>query len=339
MLKSRTWLRALCEWGSVWIKSDAKDPNEPGYVVQEPDDRLTDPAPAILEHAVVIQASRGKTQIKSKRRIHIKCEGPTDINPGTEADILLDSKSHDVVIKSGNSFNAFASRIGLTANYLVSKIQKVKWLDTALFDINGTLVIRGKKLSATDIDAESLRATVIAGSPVGVMVKPGGPHPKVAAHNNHVRFLPDNFSVALSSQVETDDFTSNSPGAVPVIGNAAMSFKFVDPQEYNWDSNETSGKNRYKSPTQQNMTIAKANTGEQDLKEWDWSAYTQKLKAAPETDSSSTPYGYKVNFNTHTDAGTSDGSGVLMSKVQNTADVKNSATGWTSKPMKFIFRV
>ena len=118
-----------------------------------------------------------------------------------------------------------------------------------------------------------------------------------------------------------------------------MSFKFVDPQEYNWDSNETSGKNRYKSPTQQNMTIAKANTGEQDLKEWDWSAYTQKLKAAPETDSSSTPYGYKVNFNTHTDAGTSDGSGVLMSKVQNTADVKNSATGWTSKPMKFIFRV
>lgn len=338
MLKSRTWLRALCEWGSVWIKSDAKDPSEKDYEEQVPDDEETDPKPAVLEHAVVIQASKGKTQIKSARRVHIKCVGPADSpEPGTSADILLESKAHDVVIKSANAVNVFADKIGMESNYLVAKTKRVKWAGTTLFDIDGTLVIRNKKVSATEIDTTKLNAPVISGNPVGVMTRKGMTPPKVASHNNHVHFLPDDFEVKLSDTDETGDFAANGPGAAPIISNTPMSFTFISPAEYNWDGDETTGKNRYKSPTQQNMTIALSDS--EDLKEWDWSAATQKLKPAPETNSSSTPYGYQINFNTHTAAGTSDGSGVLMNKVQNTVDVKNSATGWTSKPMKFIFRM
>lgn len=76
-LKARTWLKSLCEWGSIYLKGNAYSkgsawtPIDPA--TEQP--RPTDPVPEILPYAVLIETEVGDIGIVSGRRIQLHATG------------------------------------------------------------------------------------------------------------------------------------------------------------------------------------------------------------------------------------------------------------------------
>lgn len=336
--KSRTWWKALCEQGSIWIKSDAVDPAK----TDPPDHAADDPKPEVLPHAVVLQASRGKVMIKSKRSIYVKCEGPADDPSGAtdqSASIMLESVAQHVIVKATKAFNVFSDTVGLDASYFVAKVPKVFWPLATLFDVSGAVVIRQGVINTRRLHSQSIKSNSIDSNPVGPMPAEDAAPTGVPQHFNHVRVVEKDYAPELTSADERHEMITKSPGSTPVWLAPPQQFKLLPSSEYYWDTEESN--NRYVSPTQQTLTMVYATVtgGLGGIAEWDWSnAGKEKLKEAPETDSSSAPFGFDQNFNTHENASATDGSGMLLNKAESTPDVKNSASGWTSVPMKFIYR-
>jgi hypothetical protein len=95
ILKGRAWLKALCELGSVYLKSDAKDPKSKDYV--DPTGDIETPKPEVLDSAIVIDASVGGIGLNAARTIAIIVDGPPD-NTGDRSDrsasVVIRTKQH-----------------------------------------------------------------------------------------------------------------------------------------------------------------------------------------------------------------------------------------------------
>ena len=102
ILKARTWLRALCERGSVYIKSDAKDPASQNYVAPAagtPDE----PAEDVLDGAIVLDSSQGGMRLNSQRTMGITVLGNGDNNGD------VNDRSTSVVIATNQRFDVEAT--------------------------------------------------------------------------------------------------------------------------------------------------------------------------------------------------------------------------------------
>jgi hypothetical protein len=96
-LKARAWWKALCEWGTVWIKSDAVDPAKESP--PSPEDPNQDPEPEVHGAAIFLDAAKGQTLIQSERRATVSVIGNPDDNEAltdTTASVVLQSKNQDV---------------------------------------------------------------------------------------------------------------------------------------------------------------------------------------------------------------------------------------------------
>lgn len=163
--KSRTAWKALCEWGSIWLKSDAKDPNEPGYSAESPDDASEDPEPEVLDAAIFLDATQGKTTINSHRTITIQTDAlgsadSTDVTDSSKS-IVLQSRLQDVKTIASRSLQMKAfgnddgfismdtprSIVGISKNFIV---------DSSTFDIGKRFTISsyGAVLNANVIKCE-----------------------------------------------------------------------------------------------------------------------------------------------------------------------------------------
>lgn len=65
--KARTYWEALCEKGSLWLKSDAP--------VDAEDHTGDDPAPVVREHAVLIESTGGRTALAGSRGVDVRDRG------------------------------------------------------------------------------------------------------------------------------------------------------------------------------------------------------------------------------------------------------------------------
>lgn len=161
-LKARTWWKALCEWGTVWIKSDAIDPST-GDSPPTPEDPTQDPEPEIHGAAIFLDAAKGQALIQSERRSTISVIGnPEDEESleDTTASVVLQSKNQDVrsigarhvILKSeGRSqgkivFDSINAIIATTMSFLL----KVK----LIFDINKKFTMRSDNI----VNVEEIRS-------------------------------------------------------------------------------------------------------------------------------------------------------------------------------------
>jgi hypothetical protein len=161
-LKARAWWKALCEWGTVWIKSDAIDPSS-GQTAPTPEDPTQDPEPEIHGAAIFLDASQGQTLIQSMRRATVSVIGNPDDEESltdTSASVVIQSENQDVrsiaarhaILKSeGRSkgkiiLDAANDIIATTMSFLL-KVGKI-------FDINTKFTMRGDNI----VNVETIRA-------------------------------------------------------------------------------------------------------------------------------------------------------------------------------------
>lgn len=160
-LKARTWWKALCEWGSVWIKSDALDPLKaapPGPVDTEQDPKAEQRA-----GAVVIESSNGQMILQSARRMTISAIGQPD-DPAsmtdTTASVLLQSRSQDVcalgnrnVVVKAEGANEGILALDAGPSSTIIKCQKLL-TNAKIFDIDKKFTWKNRRLDIAEIRAE-----------------------------------------------------------------------------------------------------------------------------------------------------------------------------------------
>ncbi len=116
-MKARTWFRALCEKGSMYLKSDAMDPASADYSTETGD--VNNPAPEVLGAGVVIDAVKSGVSVTANRTISITSDGRPD-NAGDRNDrtasVVITSRQQHVDIDAGKDIGLRARGGGLIAH-------------------------------------------------------------------------------------------------------------------------------------------------------------------------------------------------------------------------------
>lgn len=230
-LKARSWLRFLCEWGSVYIKSDAEDPAAPGYTPKTNDD-LTwgdqDPLPDVLEHAVLIEATKGRVAAMGKTRATLSSSGiPEDdddetgtasvISMRNKASLISQRKDVEVLAPNGN----FQVKIGkdflLVANRVLWKLQAF------LFDINQVFTVRWSGVHVQRVVAEMI-------SGLRSILGPKMPGPD--EHENHISAIPEDNTEPYEPQYAEDEDLENLTALKDRTDEQAAEFAEAHPT---WD--------------------------------------------------------------------------------------------------------
>jgi len=170
ILKSRTWLRVLCEWGSIFIKSDAPDPDG-GVSPKQKNDQpeSSDPAPVILDHAIVLDAPLGNIMTQAGRRIYIESskgesfDYTDDVND-ERGSIILQSNKQDVVLKAKRHIrqDAFEGHLAFKGKHSITTVTDNILMRASVFDYNRQVFsIVGGKVEAAFVRARQLKSLSI----------------------------------------------------------------------------------------------------------------------------------------------------------------------------------
>ena len=88
------FMRALCEKGSIHLRSDAKPPGV--GAPDEPKANVEPPIPlVVLDAAILLESAEGKTALRSQKQVSIAVEGPPedpDSRDDDECDIILSTR-------------------------------------------------------------------------------------------------------------------------------------------------------------------------------------------------------------------------------------------------------
>lgn len=106
ILKARAWFKALCEWGTMYFKSDAKDLEQDTTRPETEDgqyDADNDPKPEIQQAAIVIEASRGRMLVASESTMNIETLGQQEDTESTASINVISKK--DINVKTKNSMH------------------------------------------------------------------------------------------------------------------------------------------------------------------------------------------------------------------------------------------
>ena len=297
VLKARTMWKALCEWGTIWLKSDAVDPSKDELPEPEGDG---DPEPEVHSAAIILDASKGRTIVNGKRKILVQCYGQpdsSDLNDDS-ASVIIQSKRQDV--------RAVGKRCALLkAETNIATVEGKKgvaiWgpkvnLNASLFDINKQLTFKNGALNVVRIRASVIGAqTRLAGPlPVG-WVSSEQARPGYHRHGNHVSEPNENDNPVFA------DGSDTQPG--DTYKTISLSYKSgfdVDSEEgptwsfnindYTWDYSDTfgnSGKEEFIQPLAQQRIGYDTNLAD-SYSDWVFSNI-DKLKSGPRTEQD-TPY-------------------------------------------------
>ena len=167
ILKSRTWLRVLCEWGSIFVKSDAPDPDG-GVAPKQRSDQpeAGDPAPVILDHAIVLDAPLGNILTQAGRRVYIEASKGTAFDPSGDVNdergsIILQSNKQDVVIKAQRNIrqDAFDGHLAFKGKHCITTVTENILMRAKVFDYNRKVfsIVEGK-VEAAFVRARQLKS-------------------------------------------------------------------------------------------------------------------------------------------------------------------------------------
>lgn len=183
---AKTWWKALCTQGSVWLRSDADtEASEPPTP-----DAPEDPVAEVLPHGVYLHASRGRTLLRSNKEVRVKI----DSAPVDDAD-----DSCSFTVDTAGDFRARAARnieIVTRSGYIAIAAAKAMTIRCRSFLLRASFVDFCRSLtlvkgewSTARMSFDLLKAQTIQGGPAGMIVPEGS---RVGRHENHVQLLQKN---------------------------------------------------------------------------------------------------------------------------------------------------
>ena len=228
-LKARTWLHGLCEWGSIWLKSDAVDLSFAS--APTPDNSLEDPAPIVLEHAVILEATQGRLMATAARGAVLAATG----SDATGRDAVVQSQHGTAKVLGGVNAEVRARTgnlmLGAAKSMLVFAAKAFWDLRAGMFDVNKQFTVVNGTINTVGVKAKVLSATdVIQGPAVG------GPLPRgTGQHFNHILKLPEGTGAPThpnsTDTAELDAFSAADP-TIPVPFQNHPVFDFSPPADY-----------------------------------------------------------------------------------------------------------
>lgn len=309
-LKARAWWKALCEWGTVWIKSDAVDLSK--EAAPTPDDPDQDPAPEIHAGAIFLDASKGQSVIQSERRITINTIGsPTsaaDIKD-TTASVVIQSRNQDVrligkrhaAIKSEGENNGKIIFDAEQAKAIVVKARKYLCKILEIFDINQTFTFKSNILNLNEIRSKNSRTELVLTGPKN----PGKTEPSnccFTPHGEHVQLFENNTPIELASGSDVQELTNYNTADVAEINPHSGAQDPPNGPDWSYTAEnknfDNSGYEReptddevFQPMAQQRLSepFADAFIDKTGYDSWDWEE-DNKLKAGTRTNTSSRPF-------------------------------------------------
>lgn len=325
---SYAFIEGLCQFGSIWFKSDA-DPENPQEAEKE------GPEPVIHEeNGVLIEAKNGKASVTSKTGSYVE-------SFGTDAECVLQSRSGDISIKSQNS-------IKLSSKFILIKALKdvvatgSRFLSNFYsFSVGERFVVRaGGRLDCRFVKSDILTGiTGFFGPELGVTGVPSNSQIPVGPHFNHILTRPEDSEMEYFGSFDHEtspSFESESGVEIPgtqaadvlreqafdldPIFEASPEFTLQEASEYNW------GGDFYESLTQQTMRLESSK-----FEEWeDWNFSSDTIKSNPDNNSTELPYpGLGTQMNTY------DGGESLWREGSKKTDT--SLSDFSSSPIRFKF--
>lgn len=310
-LKARAWWKALCEWGTVWIKSDAIDPSA-GDTPPTPDDPQ-DPEPEIHGAAIFLDAAKGQTLIQSERRATVSVIGnPDDVESlsDTTASVVMQSKNQDVraiaarhvVLKSeGRSqgkiiLDSVNAIIATTMNFLL-KIGLI-------FDINKKVTLRSDNiLNVEEIRSKRTHTQQSISGPANRGVDHENDRIPHHGHGHHItRFNDENTPIEFASSGEVQQLTDYSSEDVNEVNPHTAADDPVNGPDWEYTAEDKTFNNQgyveqplddetFQPMAQQRLYEEGTDNliDKNDYQEWDWQN-NNKLKAGTRTNTSSLPF-------------------------------------------------
>jgi hypothetical protein len=310
-LKARAWWKALCEWGTVWIKSDAVDPATESPPT--PEDQTQDPKPEVHGAAIFLDAAKGQTLIQSERRATVSVIGnPTDNASlaDTTASVVLQSKNQDVrslayryaILKSKGSDKSkiildCAGDIIATAGSFLLQLKSI-------FDINKKFTFRGgNTLNVAEIRCLSAHAQLSISGPPNNGVDLANDKLSLKGHGHHLqRFDAASTPIEFADGGEVQQLTDYKSEAVTDVNpHAAASDPANGPDwAYTAESKTFNNQGYAEQPKEDEkfqpmaqQRLAEAGTDnlidKSSYEAWEWET-DNKLKAGTRTDTSSLPF-------------------------------------------------
>ena len=205
--KAKAWLRHISTHGSIWFRSDAKDPLASGYTSPTADDPAEDPVPEVLPAAIVFQTTSGRFAVEAKNAVDISVKA-RDLPGGEDATITLRSDDGAVKVHAGKdvhidsltknvNLKAAGSVVAAGRNFLVSAF--------GAFDVNNTFTVRHGVVNTFKLVARQVVSSLVMSRKM-----------KMADHENHVNaiptgqenspgFVPQNFGTATGDDIAAKD--------------------------------------------------------------------------------------------------------------------------------------
>lgn len=301
ILKARTWFKALCEWGTIWLKSDAVDKTkeDPPTPVGE-----FDPKPEVRDAAILLDATKGKTFIQSERQLNLQVLGKADA-PGDHTDetasVVIQSKNQDVrvfgkrsaIIRAEGNNEGVAS-LDSNKSVLIRSSDEFLVSATSLIDFNNYLTIRPSGIHADRIYANQLFG--ISGVYAPENEQGQGPH------GQHVYKVPDSAEVNKATAAEREAMTTYETyydevsWKTPHLGDKGNGPTWRFYEDYDWASGGIID-SLYEPITHQ--YIRNNSSISDNYSDWTWE--DDKLKSSSRTDGNSRPYPGKLTHKTNDD--------------------------------------
>jgi hypothetical protein len=308
--KARTSWKALCEWGTMWLKSDAVDPKKEAPPEPEGDN---DPEVELHDAALLLDTSQGRMTLNSVRTLTLQTQGKkpdsTTDHEDISASVILQSQSQDIrLIGQRNVFavskGAYKGSLALEAMPTIL-MKSYYLLSSAMFvDFNKQITFRYNTIHAKGgIQTRWVYANLHIAGPktppyaVFMMIKK---HPApYRPHGQHVDYIRrENQNPKLASEDEVKRLTSYKDLEIkyksafdeedPETGPELTIYS--DPDfSYEWNNPFQDGSNeepRFEPWAQQHIRVDEDGSDRYD----EWQLMDDRLKSAPRTSAGETPY-------------------------------------------------
>lgn len=302
-LKARAWWKALCEWGTVWIKSDAVDPQKESP--PSPDDATQDPEPVVMAAAIVLESSKGQTLLQSERRTTISAIGQPDSGSDitdTTASVLLQSAQQDV--RNFASRHVILKTLGAKSGQLIFDAERgkavvmkcVKFLASVrnIFDIDSKFTIKQGVVNSQEVRTDRAHFSKIITGPdfQGHDIASSPPY---CSHNGHIAKFSGSTPELGGDVSERDAYSSSDVTEVKPHEDNGDPTHGPDWEFFNDDSKFKNGdedEEVFQPLAQQRIAAADSGdpfTDPDAYADWTW-ATDDKLKEGTRTKTSSLPY-------------------------------------------------
>jgi len=312
-LKARTWWKALCEWGTVWIKSDAVDPATESP--PSPEDPNQDPEPEVHGAAIFLDAAKGQTLIQSERRATVSVIGNPDDNESltdTTASVVLQSKNQDVraigkrnvALKSEGQSDGTLIFDAEQAKAIIAKAKKCLFQIQELFDINQKFTFKYNILRVEQIRSKQSHTenTVTGPERLGSIFPPGQKCCFVT-HRNHIDLYNGGATpVEFATAGDVEELTNYNSGDFVDVNPHEDAEDPPDGPDWKYTAEDKTFDNQgYVEQPKEDETfqpMAQQRLAEEgtdniidksSYDDWDWES-DNKLKAGTRTDTSSLPF-------------------------------------------------